>query len=203
MNNYLRNARMMAGIGTVCLLMAACTVHESGEGDKKNVDIKTPMGSMNVRRDKDADPKQTGITPYPGAVQIADDEGDKNANVNMSFGGFGLKVAAAHYHTDDSPDKVMDFYKKDLARYGTVLVCDADARREAPAEDKDSDVLTCGEKGSKSYRHDRGININIENTELKVGTQHRQHIVGVKPKGNGTDFTMVYVELRGGKEDTM
>lgn len=203
MKIYARTLQMMAGVGIACLLLTACTVHESGEGDKKNVDIKTPVGSMSVRSDKDADPKATGLTPYPGALQVADTEGDKNANVDMSFGGFGLKVAAAHYHTDDSPEKVMDFYKKDLARYGTVLVCDANARHEAPAQDKDSDVLTCGDKGSKSYQHDRGININIEDTELKVGTQHRQHIVGVKPKGNGTDFALVYVELRGGKEDTM
>jgi hypothetical protein len=193
---------MMTGAGLACaLMMTACTVHESGSGEKKNVDIKTPMGSMSVRSDKDADPKQTGITPYPGATQVADEEGEKNANVNMSFGGFGLKVAAAHYRSDDSPEKVMDFYKKELAKYGTVLVCDAKARRETPDEGKDSDVLTCGERHGQ-----HGMNINPgdkDDTELKVGTQHRQHIVAIKPKGSGTGFALVYVELHGGKEATM
>jgi hypothetical protein len=190
-----RNLIAAAMAGSV---LAGCTVKHSGEGKNENVDIKTPMGSMSVRTDKDADPKATGITPYPGAVQIAAEEGEKNANVNMSFGDFGLKVAAVNYHSDDDLQKVMDFYKKDLARFGSVLVCDAKARRDAPKEDKDSDVLTCGEGGGKHVMWSDHADL-----ELKVGTRHRQRIVGFKPKSDGTNFALVYVELHDGKTGSM
>jgi hypothetical protein len=192
-----RNLIAAAMVGS---MLAGCTIKHSGEGKNENVDIKTPMGSMSVRTDKDADPKATGITPYPGAVQTSDGEGEKNANVNMSFGGYGLKVAAVNYHSDDDPQKVMDFYKKDLARFGSVLVCDAKARKDAPNEDKDSDVLTCAD-GDGKHVHISGS--GGADTELKVGTRHRQRIVDFKPKSSGTNFALVYVELRDGKTGSM
>lgn len=186
------------------LLIAGCSVHQSGDKDNKKVDIQTPMGSLNVKENEAADPKATGISVYPGAMQVADtDHGghDKAANVNMSFGGFGLKVAAVNFHSDDSQDKVMAFYKNDLAKYGKVLVCDAEARRNAPAPSEDSEVLTCSDKGGK-HTNIR-TNTGDRDTELKVGTVHRQHIVAFKPTSKGTDFATVYVEIHTGDSKTM
>ena len=44
---------------------------------------------------------------YPGARLKQDDSdgNDKSANVNISSFGFGLKVVALEYQSDDSPDK--------------------------------------------------------------------------------------------------
>ena len=38
--------------------------------------------------------------------------------------------------------------------------------------------------------------------ELKVGTRQNQHIVSIKPadSGKGSDFGLVYVQIRGGKD---
>lgn len=186
------------------LLIAGCSVHQSGDKDNKKVDIQTPMGSLNVKENEAADPKATGISAYPGAQQVADsDHGghDKAANVNMSFGGFGLKVAAVNFHSDDPQEKVMEFYKNDLAKYGKVLVCDPAARRSAPVPADDSDVLTCSDKGGKHTNIRTGT--GDRDTELKVGTMHRQHVVAFKPTSKGTDFATVYVEIRTGDSKTM
>ena len=185
------------------LLLAACSVNTSGDKDNKKVDIQTPMGSLNVKENEAADPKATGIAVYPGAVEMANGQHghDKAANVNMSFGGFGLKVAAVNYHSDDSQDKVMAFYKNDLAKYGKVLLCDPEARRNAPVTPEDSEVLTCSNKS--------GVHTTVNaddterDTELKAGTKHRQHIVAFKRTDKGTDFATVYIELHTGDSKTM
>jgi len=38
--------------------------------------------------------------------------------------------------------------------------------------------------------------------ELKVGTKQNQHIVSIRPadSGKGSDFGLVYVQVRGGKD---
>ena len=38
--------------------------------------------------------------------------------------------------------------------------------------------------------------------ELKVGTEKNQHIVSIQPadSGKGSDFGLVYIQMRGGKE---
>ena len=199
----MRGSIILGSLALATCLLAGCTVKESGDKENKRVDIQTPMGSMNVKENDAADPKATGMTEYPGAVQVAEgDHGDdKSANIDMSFGGFGLKVAAANYRSDDPQSKVMDFYKKDLAKYGKVLVCDPQARRDTPPPDKDSDTLTCSDKS--------GVHAQVSNsadsddTVIKAGTQHRQHIVAFKPSSKGTKFALVYVEIRGVDQHTM
>ncbi|GAC1659236.1 MAG: hypothetical protein NVS9B15_21500 [Acidobacteriaceae bacterium] len=198
------NSRIISGTLVLgSLLIAGCSSHESGDKNNKKVDIQTPMGSLNVKENEAADPKATGITQYPGAVQTSDSEhgNDKSANVNLSFGGFGLKVAAANFHSDDPQQKVMDFYKSDLSKYGKVLVCDAEARRNAPVPDKDSDILTCSDKSGRRTQIQEGT--DSADTVLKAGTQHRQHIVAFKPSSKGTRFATVFVEIRGGDSNSM
>jgi hypothetical protein len=198
------NLRLISGtIVLGSLFIAGCSIHESGEKNNKKVDIQTPMGSLNVKENEAADPKATGITQYPGAVQVSDNEHghDKSANVNLSFGRFGLKVAAANFHSDDPQQKVMDFYKSDLSKYGKVLVCDPEARRTASVPDKDSDVLTCSDKSGGHAQINEGS--SGDDTVLKAGTQHRQHIVAFKPSSKGTRFATVFVEIRGGDSNSM
>ena len=194
------NWKQWSGVAVIAVTIAGCSVHTSGEKENKKVDIRTPMGSLNVKENEAADTKATGIETYPGAVQAADKENDKAANVNMNFGGFGLKVAAVNWHTDDPQDKVMSFYKQDLAKFGKVLVCDPEARKHAEPSKDDSDVLTCSDKTGK-YSHVSGG--DSEDTELKAGTLHRQHIVAFKPTSKGTDFATVYIELHTGDSNTM
>ena len=47
----------------------------------------------------------------------------ESANVNLSAFGFGLKVVALEYESDDPPGKIIAYYQDQLKRYGNVLQC--------------------------------------------------------------------------------
>jgi hypothetical protein len=175
------------------MLLPSCSVNVKKEksGDDKDVDIRTPVGGIHVS--KGANPDDVGIPIYPGAHLKEEDSdgGDKSANVNISGFGYGLKVVALEYESNDAPDKVVGFYKDQLKKYGNVLVCHTsrlNLKTHAPKEDRRSTELTCeGPSGSK--------------IELKVGTKENQHIVAVEPQGSGSSFSLVYVRTHGKDAD--
>jgi hypothetical protein len=170
------------------LLLSACSINvrKDQNGQDKQVDINSPVGNIHVS--KGVNPEDVGIAVYPGATLREEGNGDdKSANVNLSSFGYGLRVVALEYESNDSPDKVVTFYKDQLKKYGNVLVChtaslhvNADVRRHGES----SHELTCeGDNG-----HD---------VELKVGTQENEHIVAVEPSGSGSNFSLVYVRTHG------
>lgn len=176
---------------TALLLFTACSVNVKKEqnGEDKQVDIRTPVGGIHVS--KDADVSDVGLAVYPGArmKQKSSDSDDKSANVNISGFGFGLKVIAMEYESDDSPAKVLSFYKDQLKRYGNVLECHTskgnwNVNMGSHGSKNGSNELTC--KGSGG-----------DNVELKAGKQDDQHIVAVQPEGKGSSFSLVYVRTHG------
>jgi hypothetical protein len=180
----------------VCLVLAGCTISthkENGKnGEDKDVDIRTPLGSLSVRKGS-ADAKETGLAVYPGAQPRADsDDNDSSANVNISSSLFGLKVVALKFSSSDSPEKVLAFYRKEMGRYGKVLECAGGFNMAFHHHDKDAEVTCDGHSGSDhEYKE-----------ELKVGTENNQRIVAVKPSGKGSEFALVYVRAHDAK-DTM
>jgi hypothetical protein len=168
-------------------LLPACSVNvkdKGGDGNSK-VDISTPVGGIHV--DENADARDTGLTVYPGArPKPKSDDGDKkSANVNMSAFGYGLKVVALEYVSDDPPDKIIAYYQDQLKRYGHVLQCHSSGIKA----DHDGGKLKCDSE-------DSGNKI-----ELKAGTDDNQHIVSVEPEGKGSDFAIVWLRLRGKEGD--
>jgi hypothetical protein len=168
-------------------LLPACSVNvkdKGGDGNSK-VDISTPVGGIHV--DENADARDTGLTVYPGArPKPRTDDGDKkSANVNMSAFGYGLKVVALEYVSDDPPDKIIAYYQDQLKRYGHVLQCHSSGIKA----DHDGGKLKCDSE-------DSGNKI-----ELKAGTDDNQHIVSVEPEGKGSDFAIVWLRLRGKEGD--
>lgn len=173
--------------------LSACSINVKKEknGEDKQVDIQTPMGGIHVSKDVDA--ADVGLVVYPGARLRPKDSGnDQNANVNISGFGYGLKVAAMEYQSDDPPDKLISYYKGHLKKYGDVLVCHTTHQLEINESRSDlndgSRALTCDSTSG-----------NI--TELKVGTKDNQHIVAVEPDGGGTKFSLVYVRTHGKQAD--
>jgi len=171
------------------LLEPACSINVKKEkdGQDKQVDIDTPVGGIHVS--KGADPADVGITIYPGArlKEKGTDGEDKSANVNISSFGYGLRVVALEYESNDAPEKVVDYYKGQLKKYGNVVICHTshlDVNADIKAEDRGSHELTC--EGSSG-----------RNVELKVGTVENQHIVSVEPQGSGSSFSLVYVRTHG------
>jgi len=176
---------------TAVFMFSACNVNvkKNEQGEDKNVDIKTPFGEIHV--DKGADVKDTGLPVYAGArVKQKGDNGDeKNANVNISTAGFGIRVVAVEYESDDAPAKLISYYKDQLKKFGNVLECHTSGHQYGYNNDSHSDELKCeGNSGN--------------NIELKAGTKNNQHIVSIEPRDKGANFALVYVRLRG-KEDTI
>lgn len=177
------------------MLISGCSVNVKKEanGQDKQVNIKTLVGGIHVSQD--ADVADTGLSVYPGAhiVKKDSDGDDKSANVNISGFGYGIKVVALEYESDDSPAKLIDFYRDQLKRYGNVLECHTSSHLDVNANlsentRSDSHALTC----------DSGHGNNVE---LKVGTRENQHIVAVEPEGRGSKFSLVYVRTHGKDAD--
>ena len=191
----LASAALLAAL----IVLPGCSINvkdkdKNGEG---RVDIKTPMGDIHVNAQPDI--RDTGLSLYAGAKPAPKDNGEdkKSANVNISGMGFALKVVAAEFQSDDSPDKVIAYYNKELERFGKPIQCHGhwtggDVNTELHNKDKrGAKPVSCRDNGSG------------ESVELKVGTEENQHIVAVKPDGKGTRFALVYVRTHAGKDNTI
>jgi hypothetical protein len=141
---------------------------------------------------KQATAKDVGLPVYPGA-KARKDEKDDSASVQMGLwgGSFGFKLAVMKMESSDAPEKIAEYYKKALAKYGTVMNC-SDGSQKTDGKDKigSSNKLECDEdkpeKGGMLY---------------KAGTKEKQHIVAVQANGTGSLFQLVYVEARGDDKD--
>lgn len=182
-------------IPAAVLFLIGCSINVKKEpnGQDKQVDINTIAGGIHVS--KQADALDVGLPVYPGArLKEKDFDGsDKSANLNISGFGFRLKVVALEYQSDDSPAKVLTFYRDQLKKYGNVLECrtsglDVNMSMKSHGSKNDSNELTCeGDSG--------------KNIELKVGRKDDQHIVAVESEGKGSSFSLVYVRTHGKDAD--
>ncbi len=170
-------------IGT-SMLFAACSINVDDK-DKKNekVDIQTPLANLKVNTDqKSAD---NGIPVYPGARPRPEtDNSSHRANVNIAGLGFGLKVIAAEYETDDPPEKVRDFYQDKLKKYGDVIVCKGHNDKGSDVKHSDNGKVSCADSSGDGW-------------EVKVGTNDDQHLVSVEPQDKGTRFGTVLIQIHG------
>jgi hypothetical protein len=173
------------------LLLPGCSVNVKKEanGQDKQVDINSLLGNVHVS--KQADLSDVGLVVYPGArlKEKESDGSDKSANVNISGFGYGVKVVALEYESDDAPLEILSFYKDQLKKYGTVLECHtAKGNWNVNMGNNDSHELTCEGSGGN-------------NIELKAGKKDDQHIVAVESQGKGSSFSLVYVRTHGKDTD--
>lgn len=166
----------------VCLGSGGCSIStdEGEKGRKHDVDIHTPFGSLSVHEGS-TDVKDTGLALYPSARPKKDsDDESHSANVDITSSLFGVKVVALKFESDDAPDKVLAFYRKEMGKYGNVIECTGGVkwshRREANAP-----VSCDATDPGHDYRE-----------ELKVGTENDQRIVAIKPSGTGSEFALVH-----------
>lgn len=150
--------------------------------EKQTFRPETDSGRYRVGSEK-FDPKQLGVAIYPGAKVDRGENDGKGANLSLDWGDDSVHLYVQKYITPDSADKVLAFYRKQLAKFGAVLEC-----RDGKPVDASSSELKCdGDDDAKNEKEHKG-------TELKAGTKSKQHVVGVTPKDGGTDFQVVYVE---------
>jgi hypothetical protein len=189
----MRSVVLFAGVAALAGMLAGCRVEKTSNGDSKDVKIETPFGGMNVKTN-DADVLSGIDLPgYPGAVAVnKDDKDHHSADVDMSFGGFKLRVKAADFRTDDSTDKVEAFYRNGLKRFGDVIGC----RNDQPvgSQTKTAEGLTCSNTKNGHVVVDSP---NTHKLELKAGSEQHQHLVTIDPDGGGTKFSLVALDLPG------
>jgi hypothetical protein len=172
-------------------LMSGCRIESDKRNGNDNVKIATPFGGMTVKTNDDA-VEGLGLPVYPGAQLVKKDKNNGAADVNMSFGSFQLRVKAASYRTQDSPDEVTAFYRKALGRYGDVIQCQKDKPVGNPT--RTAEGLSCdNEKDNRVYVNDD----ESGKLELKAGSKQHQHIVAIDAEGNGTKFGLVALDLPG------
>jgi len=178
-------------IVAVFSFLPGCSVNvkKAANGQDKQVDVNTFLGGVHVS--KQADVSDIGLAVYPGArlKEGNSDGSDKSANVNISGFGYGIKVVALEYESDDAPAKVLSFYRDQLKKYGNVLECHTSRGNWNVNTGKSgSNELTCEGSGGKDI-------------ELKVGKKDDQHIVAVAAEGKGSSFSLVYVRTHGKDAD--
>lgn len=172
-------------------LLAGCHI-ETRKGDKDNVEIGTPFGGLSVKTDEPGTLNKVGLTPYPGATLLRKHNGDDGAaDVNMSFGDFKLGVQAAELQTPDPQAKVLAFYRKDMRRYGAVLLCRGNEAVGQPT--RTADGLTCDA--------DRNGGGDGDDLQLRTGSQSHQHIVGMRTENGGTRIGLVALDLPFNRKD--
>jgi hypothetical protein len=197
MNDLGKQARR-SGIALASILVfatAACSVQvdPSKNGDK-NVKIQTPVGGVQVKTDTMA-AADVGLPVYPGATLA--DKGDKNhgsADIHLGFGEWQMRLKVVEYHTTDPQEKVLDFYRKAMGRYGDVVQCQHSKPVGTPTVTREG--LSCDDNDKNIHTSDKGIMAGNGSNELKAGSPKHQHIVGIeRSNSNGTDFSLLVLDL--------
>ena len=177
--------------------MTGCRVHvdKDANGQEKTVQVDTPFGGVHVNTDQ-VNASDLGLPVYPGAEPVRGDDKHKSADVRLGFGEWQLHVRAVTYSTADSQDKVTDFYRKALGRFGDVITCENKTPVGTPTVT--SEGLTCADDG-KNVKVDNEDFSSREGVQLKAGSKRHQHIVGFEhPRDGKTRFALVALDLPAG-----
>ncbi|HEY3989296.1 MAG TPA: hypothetical protein VGM02_08365 [Acidobacteriaceae bacterium] len=180
------------------LLMAGCSINvdKGKNGEDKRVKIDTPLGNIHVNADKPAD--NFGIALYPGAIAEPDHDGDKDADVQLGFGEWKMRVQVAHYRSSDDRDKVLAYYRKSLSRYGDVIECRDNQPIGSP--ERTSEGLTCSENDRKNSDQHVKMDTGDHGLTLRAGSKRHQHIVAfdkddADSASGPTKFTLIALDL--------
>lgn len=140
----------------------------------------------------DVTAKEVGLPVYPGAKLV---KSDNNSALDMgfTFGDAHFRLVAANYLSGDSPEQILEFYRKPLGRYGEVLECDHG--KPVGSRTMTRSGLMCSTK-DKDHMNVQGSIDSSDDHELRSGTPEKIHIVGIGEKqGSAIHFGLVYVEL--------
>ena len=197
MQNTMRNAITFTLGLALAGGLAGCRIHteKGANGEDKKVEVDTPFGGVHVNTDQTT-AADLGLPVYPGSTAVKGDGDHKSADVHLGFGEFELRVRAVSYQSADSQDKVTDFYKKALGRYGDVITCKENAPVGKPSVTTEG--LSCADSGSGSnVKINQGdYSVGKGGFELKAGSKRHQHILGFEsPKDGQTRFALVALDL--------
>ena len=175
-------------VGAICCLLGVMVMISSHSASARALAGAQDKDGAGITLSKQATPKEVGLPLYPGAKLHKDEKEDSPAvQMGLWWSTLGFKLAVMKMESNDAPEKIAEFYKKALSKYGTVLNC-SDPSQKTADQDKAGSVnrLECDddkpEKGGLVF---------------KAGTKEKRHIVAIQPNGQGSLFQLVYVEAHG------
>lgn len=148
----------MRGIGKAAALCAALAL----------------TGCHLLIRDNPTAAKDLDIALYPQAQPVLENGRAKSAEIDLQIGTIKFHQRSADYTTQDSEEKIADFYKQALGRYGTVLVC---------RDRKPVGTSTVTEQGLSC--NDKNEYLDATTLEIKAGSKQHQHSVLIEPAQQG------------------
>lgn len=148
--------------------------------------------NVDIHANSHATAKDIGLPIYPGAALSKEDgDGNSAANLGLMLNSFHFSLLVVRYTTSDSPQQVLDFYRKPLSRYGEVLECEHGKAVGTPKETRSG--LTCSNHQGQGDVHATN---DAEDHELRAGSPLRYRIVGIDRSEPGkTRFALVSLEL--------
>ena len=150
--------------------------------------------SIGVMASDEAGAKEVGLPIYPGARPHKDKSDDTPAaQLGLWGGDSGFRLVIVKLESKDPPSKVAAFYRKALEKYGKVTTCPDSS---AKASDKQNN-----NHKNKDLSCDDNDSPEPGKVEFKAGTKESQHLVAIEPKGAGTAFSLLYVEVKGSDSD--
>jgi hypothetical protein len=170
--------------------IAGCSVQQHGSNDNKDVKIETPFGDMKVKTNNAVVVSDIGLPVYPGSTVVKQDSRNGAVDLDLSFREFHVRAKGATYRTADSPEKVKDYYRKELGRYGDVIECRG-KQAAAGSPSKTSEGLSCSDNGRFSVSQ----TTKDPDVELKTGSKTHQHVVAIEKNSGGTQFGLVALDL--------
>jgi hypothetical protein len=143
--------------------------------------------NLSMHANSHATAKDIGLPEYPGATPFKDKDSDSSsADLGFLLNSFHLSIKAVSFVTTDSPEHVLEFYRKPMAKFGAVLECSHGKPVGSLTVAKSG--LTCGDHKSAAMTVDGSDNDH----ELRAGTPEQFRIVGVERAENGkTKFGLV------------
>jgi hypothetical protein len=184
MNRKLRSGRGVLLVMGMALLGSCGLVLGQPGQDKGGTQRDTDAG---IRLRLEATEKEVGLPIYPGARPHPESKADSPAaNIGLWGKSFGFKLVVLKLESKEAPAIIAAFYQKQLAKYGKVLDCThGEPKTDGQSASKTRETLTCDdtpETGAMVF---------------KSGTKNKQHIVGIKPDGQGSVFQLVLIDTRG------
>lgn len=175
-------ATALAAGSLVCLLATATSTHAQSNFD------------LSVHASSQVTPAAVGLPVYPGA-RLAVKHGNDDAafDIGFAFGDTRLRLVGISYDSDDSPDQVLEFYRKALSRYGDVLECDHG--RAVGNRSVTSSGLRCSDrKGGDNVNIDGRLDSSKDH-DLRAGSPDEFHIAGIDASDSkSARFVIMYVK---------
>jgi hypothetical protein len=182
-------AFMRIPISGTAIVVGCLVVASAGARAQRNFDIALHAGSNVTAAD-------IGLPVYPGAVPAKQHGNDDDAafDIGFTFGDTRFRMKGISYDSDASPDRITEFYRKALGRYGDVLECDQG--RPVGSLTVTRSGLTCSDKRHNDHVSVDGRLDSSRDHELRAGDPDEFRIVGINGShSEPARFVMVYLRV--------